>query len=164
MNKGKLNFWLNIILAIAFLVLLATLIAGEASPDVSQEHSQMWIMIHSIAGIIIIAGSTIHLIIHRAFLYRMFSRNQINRPVKKSQQPLSERINVILFIILGLPCLLTGIGLLILGPEMRGSGGIHRMTGWILLCSFTYHFIRHLDWYVKRLRASKRKERTIVST
>ena len=55
MNKAKKNFWLDVILLALFMVTILSL-AGH--------HSAIGIMVHSVAGALMILGSVMHLVWH----------------------------------------------------------------------------------------------------
>jgi len=143
MNKTKKNFWLDVILLALFMVTILSL-AGH--------HSAIGIMVHSVAGALMILGSVMHLVWHwdwikANILHYPKDIGKACRAYRRADLPL-----LILFALCGLSglmlCLLDLLSLPYLTLFREGWSHLHALSGLFMFVLMLLHVGQHWKWLV----------------
>ncbi|MBN1993014.1 MAG: hypothetical protein JW953_09950 [Anaerolineae bacterium] len=143
MTKQKKNFWLDIILLVLFIVTIV-------SP--AGHHSTVGLMIHSVAGAIMILGSLVHVAWH----WDWVKANILRYPRVPGRAVLANRRIDLLLLVLLVLC--GGSGLLVWVMDLtslnqviflqRHWAGLHRLTGMAMFLLMGPHLAHHAKWLV----------------
>jgi hypothetical protein len=143
MNKAKRNFWFDILLLGVFALTIVSL---------GGHHSAVGIMIHSVAGALLILGSLTHVIWH----WDWIKANILHYPRDSGQAiRANRRIDLpllVLFAVCGVSGLLVGlmdmtsVTHLILSRE--GWSHLHHLTGSLMFLLMLLHLGYHVKWLV----------------
>ena len=143
MNKAKRNFWLDIVLLVLFIVIVASL---------PGHHTAGWATVHAIAGTLMILGSLVHVAWHWPWLKANFLRYPRNpgRVVRANR-----RIDIPL-LVLFIPCGVSGLLVWLMDLTSatyiillrEGWSHLHHLTGLLILLLMLLHSGRHLKWLV----------------
>jgi hypothetical protein len=104
MNKNTLFFWLNVILGILLFITVISLAPNEGRRfDAAQ--IQGWILLHEIAGTLLLALSALHLVLHWGWIKTVALR-KTPHPVKSVRRNRATDLWLFGFAV---PCALTGL-------------------------------------------------------
>jgi hypothetical protein len=166
MNKNKFNFWFDVILFVFFLVTMVSLLGRGRADAVDQEAFmlQTRIVVHSVAGSLMLMGSAVHIALHWEWIKAVVMRS----PKELAKRVRAKRgIDIWLFVF-AILCGLTGwMALLMRCPEpvegrgiisnpfllsLRACSGLHRLTGTVMFLIMLIHLAQHWKWIVSAPR------------
>ena len=178
MNKNKFNFWFDVVLFVFFLVTMVSLFGTKRTEALDQEPFvlQTRIVVHSVAGALMLIGSAVHIALHWEWIKAVVIRS----PRKLAKRVRAKRgIDIWLFVS-SILCGVTGLmALLMQCPEpvegwgiipnpfvlsLRAWSGLHRLTGMMMFLIMLVHLAQHWKWIVSATRrrletgASKRQQ------
>jgi hypothetical protein len=150
MNKAKRNFWLDIMLLALFIVTAVSLLG---------HHSAGGIIVHSIAGALMILGSLVHIVWHWDWIKANILRSP--RAPGRAQPPsgkttrASRRIDLLLIVLFAL-CGVSGLlgQVMALAPVTQphafllreGLSHLHSLSGALMLLLIVPHVRHHAKW------------------
>ncbi len=141
MNKSKRNFWFNLLLLGLFALTIASL---------TGHHSAGGIMIHSIAGVLLILGLLVHVAWHWSWikaniLYYPRDVGQTCRANRRIDLPL-----LVLFALCGVSGLAMGLMDLTQATHLillrEGWSHLHHLAGILMFPLMLLHLGYHLRW------------------
>lgn len=158
MNKGKLNFWFDLLLFVLLVLTVVSLCGAERAKARDREPAvlQTSIVVHSVAGALMLIGSGVHIALHITWIMAV-----VNRPPRRltGRVRARRRIDIWLFV-LAVLCGVTGMmALLMCGTlpdpfalSLRAWSGLHRLTGTAMLLLRMVHLVQHLRWIMSAPR------------
>jgi hypothetical protein len=180
MNKNKFNFWFDVLLFVFFLVTMVSLFGGERAYVLDQKPFilQTRVVVHSVAGALMLIGSAVHIALHWEWIKTVVIRS----PRRLAKRVRAKRgIDIWLFVSSVL-CGVTGLmALLMQCPEpvegrgiipspfllsLRAWSGLHRLSGMMMFLIILVHLAQHWKWIVSATRrcleieASRRQQQS----
>jgi hypothetical protein len=185
-NKNELNFWFDVVLFVLFLVTIISLFGTKRTDALDQEPFilQTRVVVHSVAGALMLIGSAVHIALHWEWIQAVVIRS----PRKLAKRVRAKRgIDIWLFVF-AILCGVTGVMALLMqcpepveGPvlslvegrgiipnpvvlSLRAWSGLHRLTGMMMFLIMLVHLAQHWKWIVSTTRrrleigASKRQQ------
>jgi hypothetical protein len=173
-NKNKLNFWFDVVLFVFFLVTIVSLFGTERAEAFDQEPFilQTRVVVHSVAGALMLIGSAVHIALHWEWIQAVVIRS----PRKLAKRVRAKRgIDIWLFVF-AILCGVTGVMALLMqcpepveGPvlsivegrgiipntfvlSLRAWNGLHRLTGTVMFLIMLIHLAQHWKWIVSAPR------------
>ena len=158
MNKNKFNFWFDVGLFVFFLVTIVSLLGKERADALDQEAFilQTRIVVHSMAGALMLSGSAVHIALHWEWIKAVV----IGSPRKLARRVRAKRgVDIWLFVFAVL-CGVTGVMALLMqgflpNPfllSLRAWSGLHRLTGTVMFVIVLVHLAQHWKWIVSATR------------
>jgi hypothetical protein len=158
MNRSKLNFWLDVILFVSFFITIASLVGGgrRGAVDTNTPIQQTRVMVHYVAGSLMLLGSALHIALHWEWVKAVV----IRAPRKLAGRVRTNRgIDIVLFLLFTL-CGVTGwvvwpVAEIIPGPfrlSLKDWSDVHRLTGMIMFLILVFHLVLHWKWVLATAR------------
>ncbi len=134
MNTTKLNFWVDSVIGIAFVLSLSS--GFMASPV----HGQM--EFHVFVSLSMMLGAVVHLVLHRKW---------ITAAIRPGKTPPALTINFWLNVLLGMSLVatfITGLG----GHHALGRNPLHALAALSICLILIVHLLRHWKWITNAAR------------
>jgi hypothetical protein len=158
MNRSKLNFWLDVILFVSFLITIASLPGGgrRGAVDTTTPIQQTRVMVHYVAGTLMLVGSALHIALHWEWIKVVILRSPRNLARRVA---INRGIDIVLFLLFAL-CGFTGwavwpVAEIIPGPSwlsLKDWSDMHRLTGMIMFLILVLHLVLHWKWILSTTR------------
>lgn len=158
MNKNRFNFWFDVVLFVLFLVTIVSLFGTKRTDALDQEPFilQTRVVVHSVAGALMLIGSAVHIALHWEWIQAVVIRS----PRKLAKRVRAKRgIDIWLFVF-AILCGVTGVMALLMqgiipNPvvlSLRAWSGLHRLTGMMMFLIMLVHLTQHWKWIVSTTR------------
>lgn len=151
MKKSNFSFWLDVALLALLAVTVLTLF-GRDRTSVNQPR----VVLHCMAGALMLVGSIIHLILHWDWIRTVV----FHAPAKIKRGIQSRRRTDIWLFIAAVPCGVAGIMVWLLqagivtlaGLPLQTWNAVHNLAGMVMLFGLSLHLVQHSAWVAHALR------------
>ena len=156
MNKHKICFWLDVMLAILLVLTMVSLMGSHHPRAARAAVSQTWGMIHNISGTLLLIGCAAHAFLHWDWIRAVILR----RPAQLTRRVRACRlINLWLFGV-SVVCSVTGLAAwtmsgFLLDPFVRIFEAwyhLHQVSGVIMFLIMAAHLALHRKWIASNAR------------
>jgi cytochrome c biogenesis factor len=138
MTRHKFNFVFDTILAILFVLTVISAFSGQAET------------VHNIAGIVLLTGIAVHLVLHWRY---------VAATVRKPKNP-SQRVRIVLGCTLFAVCGLSALVSVMMGDVLPDPfvfsldtwRSLHRWSGRLMAIFTLVHIVLHAKWFISAFR------------
>lgn len=135
MNKNKIRFWLNVALITLLVLTMVSLVGGHRS----RAASQVWGMIHSVSGALLLVGCAAHAFSHRDW-FRAVVLRKPNQPGERTRA--CRLVNMWLI----------GVSIVCGASGLFNWDPLHLVSGAIMFLSMAVHLALHRQWMAANAR------------
>jgi hypothetical protein len=163
MNKNSLFFWLNIVLGILLFITLVTLLPGEMRQR-STPRVQTAYLLHEICGMLMLAISAIHLVLHWSWIKAVVLR-KTPHPAKAVRRNRTTNLWLFAFAV---PCAITGLMFWILpgilptplGLALSEWRDLYNWSSTAMIVILGIHLALHWKWIASQFQRRTKQRLT----
>ncbi len=157
MKKTKMNFWLDFILLISFLISILTglllwiVLSRGMRVEFLGVSRQWYVIVHVIAGVVGLCGVVLHVVWHRDWLKALRGRTLKKLPKKLRANRIVDRVIWIAFLltnIFGMAAFLFDRNSIVVSMADK----LHLISGMVMMLAMVVHLVFHRNWIVNMLR------------